>query len=146
MAKKLGKFLLGAAVLGGAAAAAYMYLQKKGVVSVTPENVDEDYDDFSEDAEECPSRNYVSLTPDTAEVAEECSSEECPSEECTGEECPSEECTGEECVSAECCCESSPSEEPIFTEAVSAESLPSPEEAPIPDAVEEFFDEEKTEA
>ena len=33
MAKKFGKFLLGAAIIGGAAAATYIYLQKKGVVT-----------------------------------------------------------------------------------------------------------------
>ena len=116
MAKKFGKFLLGAAVIGGAAVAAYMYLQKKGVVLTTPENVDEDYDDFSEEAEESPSRNYVPLTKGT-----------------------------EECATEECCCEECPSEEPVFTETVSEEAAPVQEEAVVPDAVEDFFDEKSEE-
>ena len=127
MAKKLSKFLLGAAVIGGAAAAAYMYLQKKGSVSVTPESIDEDYDDFSKDTVECPTRNYVSLTKDTEEVVSECCCEECPTEECLTEECLTEECLTEECPITECT-----SEDYV--------------EAPVvPDAVEEFFDEEKIE-
>lgn len=141
MAKKFGKFLLGAAVIGGAAVAAYMYLQKKGVVLATPENVDEDYDDFSEEAEECPSRNYVPLTKST----EDCAVEECASEECTVEECVAEECAVEKCTDAECCCEECPSEEPIFTETVSEDAASVQEEAVVPDAVEEFFDEKSEE-
>ena len=87
MAKKFGKFLLGAAVLGGAAVAAYMYLQKKEQVLTVPETIDEDYDDFSEEIKECPSRNYVSLTKDTTEcVDEECVSEEPVFSEGTPEE------------------------------------------------------------
>ena len=131
MAKKFGKFLLGAAVIGGAAVAAYMYLQKKGVVLTTPENVDEDYDDFSEEAEESPSRNYVPLTKGT--------------EDCATESCTAEECTAEECATEECCCEECPSEEPVFTETVSEEAAPVQEEAVVPNAVEEFFDEKSEE-
>ena len=112
MAKKLGKFLLGAAIIGGAAAATYIYLQKKGVVNLTPENADEDYDDFSDETVECPVRNYVSLTNDT------------------------EECVAEETVS----------EEPVFTEGNPEEAVVNSEETTEPEAVEEFFNEEKTEA
>jgi len=77
MAKKFGKILLGAAVLGGAAAAAYKYLKKKETQFITPETIDEDYDDFSGESEECSDNNYVSLTNDTVEcVEEECVAEE----------------------------------------------------------------------
>ena len=68
MAKKFGKFLLGMAALGGAAAAAYYYLQKKDAVDVTPENDDEDYDDFSDELEEAPARNYVQLNKEVVTV------------------------------------------------------------------------------
>ena len=72
MAKKLGKFLLGMAALGGAAAAAYHYLQKKDVVTLTPEYDDEDYDAFSEELDETSSRNYVQLNKEVvAETVEE---------------------------------------------------------------------------
>ena len=78
MAKKLGKFLLGMAAIGGAAAAAYYYLQKKDAVDVTPENDDEDYDDFSDELEEAPARNYVQLNKEvvTVPVEEEAVEEE----------------------------------------------------------------------
>ena len=72
MAKKLGKFLLGMAALGGAAAAAYYYLQKKDAITLTPECGDEDYDDFSEELDETPSRNYVQLNKEVvAETLED---------------------------------------------------------------------------
>lgn len=79
MAKKFGKFLLGMAALGGAAAAAYYYLQKKNAISLTPESMDEDYDDFSDELDETATRNYVQLNAETAceeENVEETTSEE----------------------------------------------------------------------
>lgn len=66
MAKKLGKLLLGVAAIAGTAAAAYYYLQKKDAVIVTPESNDEDLDDFSDELDETPSRNYVQLNKDVA--------------------------------------------------------------------------------
>ena len=72
MAKKLGKFLLGMAALGGAAAAAYSYLQIIDAVTLTSEYDDEDYDDFSEELDETSSRNYVQLNKEAvAETIEE---------------------------------------------------------------------------
>ena len=73
MAKNFGKFLLGMAAIGGAAAAAYYYLQKRDAVDVTPENDDEDYDDFSDELDATPARNYVQLNkePIAAEETEE---------------------------------------------------------------------------
>lgn len=64
MAKKFGKFLLFTAAVGTAAAAYYMYKQKKDAVCPVAE--DDDYDDFSEDLDDDtePSRNYVSLKPE----------------------------------------------------------------------------------
>ena len=70
MAKNFGKFLLGMAAIGGAAAAAYYYLQKKDAETVIPETEDEDYDDFSDELDEVPTRNYVTLTPSAEEIAE----------------------------------------------------------------------------
>ena len=66
MAKKFGKFLLLTAAVGSAAAAVYYYMQKKDSVIDIPE--DEDYDDFSDDADTQSSESdgYVSLTPETA--------------------------------------------------------------------------------
>lgn len=87
MAKKLGKFLLGMAAIGGVAAATYYYLQKKDAVIVTPENNDEDYDDFSDELNETAARNYVQLNTETTEepACEEDVIEETPSEEANTE-------------------------------------------------------------
>ncbi len=69
MAKKFGKFLLFTAAVGTACAAAYYYMQKKDAVDLA-EDADEDYDDFSEDAEA--TRTYVSLNRDAqAEASSE---------------------------------------------------------------------------
>ena len=70
MAKNFGKFLLGMAAIGGAAVAAYYYLQKKDAENIIPETEDEDYDDFSDELDEVPTRNYVKLTPSAEEIAE----------------------------------------------------------------------------
>ena len=70
MAKNFGKFLLGMAAIGGVAAATYYYLQKKDAETVIPETEDEDYDDFSDELDEAPNRNYVQLTPFAEEIAE----------------------------------------------------------------------------
>ena len=67
MAKKLGKFLLGMVAIGGVAAAAYYYLQKKEAITLSPECNDEDYDDFSEELDETSSRNYVQLNTEAVE-------------------------------------------------------------------------------
>ena len=63
MSKKFGKFLLFSAITGAAIYGAYQYLQKKDemVSADTHENDDDDFDDFSEDLDEEPERNYVDL-------------------------------------------------------------------------------------
>lgn len=99
MAKKFGKFLLGMAALGGAAAAAYYYLQKKNAISLTPESIDEDYDDFSDEPEETATRNYVQLNTEPMEetACQEEGCEEMPSETADAEP-PVEEAVIEETV------------------------------------------------
>ncbi len=59
MAKKFGKFLLFTAAIGAAGAAAYYYMQKKDAELM--DELDDDYDDFSEDIEDDTSRTYVPL-------------------------------------------------------------------------------------
>lgn len=74
MSKKFGKFLLFSAITGAAVYGAYQYLQKKDemVSADTPENDDDDFDDFSEDLDEdlnnSKERSYVSLNLDKAEA------------------------------------------------------------------------------
>lgn len=129
MAKKFGKFLLGAAILGGAAAAAYYYLQKKDTVTLPQEESDADYDDFSEEKEETPCRNYVQLNPEVAaDTAEECG---CDTAEGTCD-AASTEC---QCDTPEPACECG-NEEEVFTD-TTEETIA--EEASAPEKVEEFF-------
>lgn len=68
MAKKFGKFLLFTAAVGAAGAAAYYYMQKKDAELLN--GADEDYDDFSEDAEDAVSRTYVPLNHEEAPLPE----------------------------------------------------------------------------
>ncbi len=62
MAKKFGKFLLFTAAASAVGAAAYCYMKKKDAELMA--ELDEDYDDFSEDMDIDSSRNYVPLTQD----------------------------------------------------------------------------------
>ncbi len=67
MAKKFGKFLLFTAAVGAAGAAAYYYMRKKD--SAFLDETDEDYDDFSKDADDdSASRTYVPLNHEDAPV------------------------------------------------------------------------------
>lgn len=63
MAKKLGKLFLFSAAVGAIAGSAYYYLQHRDsiVKSDDPSEEDDDFDDFSEDLDEEPERNYVDL-------------------------------------------------------------------------------------
>ncbi len=68
MAKKFGKFLLGATVIGAAAAAAaYYYYQKKDDDAIT---LDDEYEDEFEDEDEDEETGYVSLGKATASTDE----------------------------------------------------------------------------
>lgn len=63
MGKKFGKFLLFTAAVGAAGTAAYCYMKKKDAALLGES--DDDYDDFSEDAEgDDSSRSYVPLNHD----------------------------------------------------------------------------------
>ena len=68
MAKKFGKFLLGATVIGAAAAAAaYYYYQKKDDDAIT---LDDEYEAEFEDEDEDEETGYVSLGKATASTDE----------------------------------------------------------------------------
>ena len=84
MAKKVGKFLLFTAALGAVGAACYYYMQKKDAELLA--DLDEDFDDFSEDEEDAPARNYVPLTieePAGQAPADEVPADEVPEEATT---------------------------------------------------------------
>jgi len=115
MAKKFGKFLLGAVAIGGAAAAAYLYMQKKSAECDVQEEIDTDYDDFSEDQEETPSRNYVQLNQEcTCDTIEENQDQSEIMEESLEE----------------------------VTETIEAETVPADADPFQPEQVEEFFNED----
>ena len=69
MAKKFGKLLLFSAAIGSAIGAVYYFARKK---NAEQDSAEEDYDDFSEEAEkkDSDSRSYVPLTPE-GEAGEE---------------------------------------------------------------------------
>lgn len=115
MAKKFGKFLLFTAAVSSAVAAVYYFVHKKNGAQDSAE--EEDYDDFSNDAEKDSdaSRSYVPLNPETSE-AETAAPEETDPEKET--EAPAEE---------------------GFTPL--ADQVPQDSEK-AEDSVEEFFDEE----
>ncbi len=91
MAKKFGKFLLFTAAIGAAGAAAYYYMQKKDAALMAES--DEDYDDFSEDADEKDtSRTYVPLPHDgTGSSENAAAADTAPAQEAPSAKAPSEE-------------------------------------------------------
>ena len=104
MAKKFGKFLLFTAVAGAAAAGAYYYFQKKAQAEADDIlDGDDDYDNFSEDADNTDSsRSYIPLGKENA-----C---EC---DCEGECTCEEECVCEEDDQENCACEEVKEEEKV---------------------------------
>lgn len=59
MSKKIGKFILAATAVTTAAAAAYYFMRKDR--SITIDNLDEDFDDFSDESVDDSERSYVEL-------------------------------------------------------------------------------------
>lgn len=76
MMKKLLKCFLKLVAIGAAIGGALAYLKKKGYISVTIGNADEDLDDFSCPDSECTERTYIHVdTEAMKEKAEEIAEE-----------------------------------------------------------------------
>ena len=134
MAKKFGKFLLCAAAICGAAAAAYQYLQKKDAITISKENNDEDYDDFSEETEETPSRSYVSLTKELTNDAiteEVIADDKIDADAIANDNADADEIAEDEAIYAENDAEADAPTPEVVTAVL--------EEQPAPEVVEEFF-------
>lgn len=78
MAKKFGKLMLFSIAIGSAIGATYYYIQKKCKGQDCAE--EEDYDDFSDEEEKKETSNYVPLTPEETASEESCAEGTCPEE------------------------------------------------------------------
>ena len=139
MAKKFGKVLLFTAAVAAVGGAAYYYMKKKDAELMA--ELDDDYDDFSEDLDEGPARSYVPLPHEEAPVADVTEHIAPHSQEAPAKEEP----LAQDTAAMEPADTSSSVEDSFtpLTEKVAEVAEDISEE--VEEAVEEFFDEEDEE-